>query len=152
MTINAAATRKMAVAVGQVMPGGVAANNAAPGVDQASTTGMRVFNESAMPPTAKPRHSAVTAEPVCSTEAPSARIAWTTRAMVPPNPTTVAMRAEDQECGGGRCLIMPPIVYRGRAPNPLRHCRPRRAWRGRARRAVHEPGSVVWSLPGSRGG
>src|SRR5689334_23262857 len=49
MIINAAATRKMAVAVGQVMPGGVAANNAAPGVDQASTTGMRVFNESAMP-------------------------------------------------------------------------------------------------------
>ena len=92
------------MAVGHVRPGGAAASSAAPGVDHASTIGMRSFSDNAAPPTAKPRHNAVTAEPVCSTDAPSVPNACTTRAIVPPKPTTVAMRAEDQECSGGSCL------------------------------------------------
>jgi hypothetical protein len=68
--------------------------------------GRRVFTESAMLPMPVPRHSAVMAEPVCSTDAPNACMAWITSAMVPPKPTMVAMSAEDQECSGASRVSM----------------------------------------------
>ncbi len=62
--IISAAAINTAIAVGHEMPGVVAASNAAPGVDQASTMGRRVLSDSAMLPRPVPRQSTVIAEPV----------------------------------------------------------------------------------------
>src|SRR5690606_10627889 len=79
---------------------------AAPGVDHASTTGMRNRNDSAAPATAIPMQSAVTAELVSSTDAPTACGAETTNGTVPPKPTSMATSADDHADSGGRRPLM----------------------------------------------
>lgn len=72
---------------------------------------MRSRHDSAVPASAMPRHSAVTADPVWSPDAPRLRIAWTTSAIVPPKPTSAAISAEDQAGTGGRLRSIASIVW-----------------------------------------
>lgn len=103
---STAATTKTPTATGQEIPEVVPASRAAPGVDQARTTGILRPSDIAPPARPIPRHRAVTADPVCSGLAPRTRMACTTSATVPPNPIRVAIRAADQAVTGGVLKVM----------------------------------------------
>ncbi len=71
-TINTAATTKAPTALAQPMPSVEAASSAAPGVDQARTTGILNRQLSKIPGRPIPRHRAVTIEVIWAGLAPSA--------------------------------------------------------------------------------
>jgi len=103
---STAATTKTPTAAGHESWAVVPASKAAPGVDQASTTGIRRPIDIAAPARPIDRQRAVTAEPVCSGLAPKTFMAWTTRATVPPKPIRAAIRAADQAVTGGILKVM----------------------------------------------
>ena len=100
------ATTKAPTALLQPSPRVEAASSAAPGVDQASTTGMRSRQLNSAPGTPMPRHRAVTIDTIWIGVASNACPAWTTRATVPPKPTTVATAAAEMLEGGRRDRLM----------------------------------------------
>jgi hypothetical protein len=115
--IMSAAEMNTPTATGQASPCIDAASSAAPGVDHASTMGIRDRKESAAPATPMPRHSAVIADPVCWAEAPSAFIACTISGTVPPKPTSAAISAVVQVGMGGRVRNIAMVSLTGvRAP------------------------------------
>ena len=81
--IIAPASTKAPTPCAMVSPS-VAAISAAPGVDQASTTGTRLCQDSSAEPAALPSEIARTQEAVCAGVAPSAAAAASTSAMVEP--------------------------------------------------------------------
>gem|GEM_PF-6426498 len=101
-TIISPAMTKAPTAVDQPRPSVEAASRAAPGVDQARTTGIFSRQLSTAPGRPMPRHRAVTMEMIWAGAAPMAWPACTTRATVPPKPTTVATAAAEKLAGGGR--------------------------------------------------
>ena len=95
-TIIAAAATNTPVATGHPAAVALAAISAAPGVDQASTTGIFCHQLRKMLPIAMPAHSAVTIDPICPAVPPSACPACTTSTTVPPKPMSAAIAAAAQ--------------------------------------------------------